>query len=161
MAESLSAPQTSAESSKRTSLESSGRPSVEDLKRASVESGKRLSITKQEMVTSEHTADKSEGKGELPGSYIQSKFNRKGSVQYRNAGWRSSQKKVERNDSSSSIKSNVSENALMEKNKAEFHEISQMSSVQRQVYVQQKFADITNILKDAGIDEDILENLKN
>lgn len=160
MAESVSASQSVAESSKRTSVESISKPSVENPKSTLVGSDKIFSIPKQEEVTPKHITDKSEEQGELPDSYIKSKFNRQGSVQYRNAGWKSSQKKVERNDSSSSIKSNVSDKAQME-NKSDSYNLSQMSQAQRQAYVQQKFADITNILKDSGVEEHLLQNLKN
>ncbi|KAG7165632.1 hypothetical protein Hamer_G013136 [Homarus americanus] len=147
------------ENSKRTSVESLRRPSIESLKSASLESGRRSSIEKQDSASGQ--TDKSE-KGELPDSYIQSKFSRKGSRQYRNAGWKSPQNILSRNNSSSSVKSNISDKVQVENSKQEPQEVvAQMSPSERQAYVQQKFVDITNILQAAGIAEDILQEIKN
>ncbi|KAK4310961.1 hypothetical protein Pmani_017517 [Petrolisthes manimaculis] len=99
-----------------------------------------------------------------PNSFDESKFKRTGSVQYRNKGWKSSQK-LEKKDSSQSIQSNSSNCSGKEgmMNPTSKIQISQpkRSSSEQQVYLQQKFDDISSILTNCGVNEDVLIKLKN
>lgn len=147
--------------STNVSHEKDRRPSVESLKRASAVISKKPNVPSQ-VEAREGQNDELEKNGEPPDSYIKSKLNRQGSRQYRNEGWRSSQKRLVKTDSTSSIKSNVSDKSVGETSKPLAQIVlPQISSAENQAYVHQKFADITNILKDTGVDDSLLEDIKN
>ncbi|KAK3856545.1 hypothetical protein Pcinc_037138 [Petrolisthes cinctipes] len=125
-----------------------------------------LESEKRASQTSIHSRKSQEDhqKENQPESCEESKFKRIGSVQYRNKGWKSSQK-LEKKDSNQSIKSNSSNSSGKEGmvNSTSKIQISQpkRSSSEQQVYLQQKFDDISSILTNCGINEDVLVKLKN
>lgn len=132
---------------------SAGKPSVESLKRASQISSKSSESGQEEGTSQEQK--------ENPESCTQSKFKRTGSVQYRNSGWKSSQNMLERKGSSTSVKSNASGHEVMVKSNSKPREVpAKKSTAEQKAYLQQTFNDISNILKNCGINEDTLLKLK-
>lgn len=139
------------------------RPSVESLKRASAVISKRKSSGSDQVdITQEQTTDNPKQMGEPPKSYVHSKLNRQGSRQYRNEGWRSSQKKLVKTDSDSSIKSSVSDKAQAEASTTDTQMVCpEISPEEDKVSVHQKFADIASILQDIGVDDSLLQKIGN
>lgn len=140
-----------------SSVELERRKSIESLKKSSLESLRRPSLSQQKQEINEE--GHSENKDGLSDSYAQSKFSRKRSIQYRNKGWKSSQERFTRNDSSTSIKSNQSGKAhedLEEESKVP----SKISPEGQKNYFQQSFIDIALLLRSAGVDADLVEMLQ-
>lgn len=126
-----------------------------------------LQSEKRVSQTSTHSSELQEDhqKENQPASCMESKFQRTGSVQYRNKGWKSSQNMLERKDSNQSIKSNNSNNSEQERAVKPTSNIQvtqpKRSSAEQQAYLQEKFDDISNLLTNCGINDDVLVKLKN
>lgn len=125
-----------------------------------------LSSEKRASQTSTHSNELPEEhqKENQPESCMESKFQRTGSVQYRNKGWKSSQNLLERKDSNQSIKSNTSSSSEQERvgKQASNIQVTQpkRSSAEQKAYLQEKFDDISNMLTNCGINDDVLLKLK-
>lgn len=126
-----------------------------------------LNSEKRASQTSTHSSELQEDpqKENQPASCLESKFQRTGSVQYRNKGWKSSQNLLERKDSNQSIKSNTSGSSEQERVMKPTSNIQvtqpKRSSAEQQAYLQEKFDDISNMLTNCWINDDVLVKLKN
>ncbi|KAK7072744.1 hypothetical protein SK128_001953 [Halocaridina rubra] len=129
----------------------------EEARPKSFEQIRRASITLQDQEVPAQGKDSTSSESESSDSYVQSKFCRQGSIQYRNAGWKSRN----RTDSTSSTKSNASGKRALAKIESQPKIIVQpMTMEEQKAYIQQSFLDIAFILEFAGIDDNIMQKIK-
>lgn len=142
---------------RRTSV-SSFKSNSSDSRRSSVDHTRRFSISRPDQLVNDETTESILIIGENQNSFVESKFCRAGSIQYRNAGWKSSRM---RNDSSSSTHSNASGKQIQgTKEPLPQKVILQLTPEEQKIYIQQRFIEIAAILEASGVDEHILQKIR-